>query len=506
MRPPTHDLSLTERLAERLARPVTDHDRTRAAWHLLDWLGCALAARTSPAGHALALAVAPLPDGPCWLAGFGTRGAQAADAAFLHGGLGSVYELDDLHRAAIVHPSDTVVPAALAVAQREGAAAAALLEAIVRGHEAAIVIGRLAGPRHYRHWYSTATCGVFGAAAAAASLRGLSTQATTDALGLAGMLASGPWQCREEDSHAKQVATAHAARSGVHAADMAVAGLTGPRHILEGRHGWLMATGAALATEADQAFAQAVRSESGRAEPWQIHAVSFKPWPACRHVHPAIEAALKLRERLGIDRADASDRIAQLESIEVETYQDALAFANRPHPTTDHEARFSLQHAVAVTLLRGDFTLADAGPSVRKDPRVAALRAQVKVRSSVRFEAAYPARFGSAVTLRPSTASRDERSGSPGASASSTADNAITVTVEAALGDPEHPMSEDALRKKALTLFEAAGMDDAQRELLLAACLGLASRPGNSGRPPHRLEHFWNALAWASAGPHKARG
>jgi 2-methylcitrate dehydratase PrpD len=437
------------------------------------------------------------------MAGRAGRGAQAAEAALLHGGLGSVFELDDLHRAAIVHPGDTVMPAALAVAQRERAESPALLDAIVRGYEAAIVVGRLAGPRHYRQWYSTATCGVFGAAAAAASLLRLSPEATADALGLAGMQASGPWQCREEPGFAKQFATGHAARSGVWAADMALGGLGGPRRILEGRHGLLAATGASLEAEPARAFESAAARAWGLGSPteqrpeaesvWQIHDVSFKPWPACRHVHPAIEAAIALRAQLGIEGAASAQDLASIESIDIATYVDALAFADRPHPSTDHEARFSLQHAVAVALVRGDFTLADAGASTRDEPAIVSLRSRVRVAASPRFDAAYPTRFGSAVTLH-RLGGTDTRSSQHAGSGPEGQLAIESVSVDAALGDPEHPMSGDALRWKAATLLDSAGVTSSQGRALIAACLTLAEPEPAASGGNDALSRLWDAL------------
>jgi hypothetical protein len=44
---------------------------------------------------------------------------QAAEAARWNGSLGSCHEMDDVHREAVVHAGDTVIPAALAMAQRE---------------------------------------------------------------------------------------------------------------------------------------------------------------------------------------------------------------------------------------------------------------------------------------------------------------------------------------------------------------------------------------------------
>jgi CRP/FNR family transcriptional regulator len=109
-------------------------------------------------------------------------------------------------------------------------------------------------------------------------------------------------------------------------------------------------------------------------------------------VHPAIEAALALREQ-GLDAG-------QIESLAVYTYADALAFADCPQPGTDHQARFSLQHAVAVACWRGDMTLHDSGPSARSDSQVAQLRARVQVHEDVSLTQAYPGRFGARLVAR----------------------------------------------------------------------------------------------------------
>lgn len=156
-----------------------------------------------------------------------------------------------------------------------------------------------------------------------------------NALGHAGMQAAGLWQCRLDPGDGKQLATAHAARAGITAARLARAGLRGPARIFEGEPGFF----AALYPGADPGLVPAAPQA-----PWALHDVSFKPWPACRHTHPAIAAALHLRDRV------PPEHIAR---VQVATYAAGLAFCDAPRPASDHAARFSLQHAVAVTLLRG---------------------------------------------------------------------------------------------------------------------------------------------------------
>lgn len=442
MQAPQQPASLTRLLARSLSRPVAPVDRARAALQVLDWLGCAAVGRRSAAGGVLARWAATAPAGACIALGGGWR--SAPDAALVNGALGNVFELDDVHREALLHPGDVVVPAAWAVAQREGADAPALLDAVVRGYEAAVAIGRLAGPPHYRHWYSSASCGVYGAAAACANLLGLDEDQTVDALAQAGMQSAGPWQCREEHGFSKQLAAGRAAQSGVLAADLARAGLRGPAYILEGPHGWLRATGAAL-----DGIEAAGRAWSSAGMRWQIHDVSHKPWPACRHVHPALGAALALRR----DLPDLQD----VASVEVRTYAAALAFADRPEPRTPHEARFSLQHVVAVALARGDLGLADTQPGALSDPALAALRRRVKVSLDARHEAAYPARFGASLIAR--LASHPEPR---------------QVDTDAALGDPECPLPAAAVRAKGVRLLESSGLAPAQAEHLAQATLALA--------------------------------
>jgi len=428
--------SLCESLADLLARPVDGDARKRAALHVLDWAGCAALGATSEAGRVLAAWGQGEAAGPAFAFGAGRRAASTA--AFVNGGLGNVFEMDDLHRTAIVHPGDVVVPAALAVAEVQGAAGAAFLDAVVRGYEAMIRVGQSLGPAHYRHWYNTSTCGVFGAAAAVASLLRLDTKAGADALALAGQQAAGLWQCRLEPGQGKQLNTAHATRAGLVAAELAACGGTGPRAVLEGPLGLYAAT------------SPDARPETVTADPdgpWRIFETSFKPWAACRHAHPAIEAMLALRPGL----ADASGL-----EMHLWTYRDAIAFCDNPTPTTAHEARFSLQHCLAVTWLRGAPALEDFEPEAIADPSLAALRRHVVLHEDPALSAAFPGRYGARLALRFSDGTHRE------------------IAIETAKGDPENPMTGDEIVAKARDLLTTTGREAARIEAVVSAAEGLA--------------------------------
>lgn len=428
-----HLSSITERLAVLLARPVSPDDRARARLHLLDWVGCAVAgAREADVARVQGLARAE-GTGACKIIGGASVGPQAA--ALANGPAGAILEMDDVDRRALLHPGPVVMPAALALAEHLGMTdGEVLLDAVVRGYEAMIRIGRAAGASHYRFFHPTGTVGGFGAAAAGASLMGLDGERAAWALGLAGQQGAGLWRARHEPGSVKALHDGRAAANGVTSALLARDGFRGPLKVLEGEQGFFPA----MAPEADP---EAVLAP---AEGWLIHEVSFKPHAACRHAHPAIDGALALRARLGV----------LPEAVRVETYRDSVLFCDKPVPTTPAEGKFSLQHSVAVALIHGDAGLARFEPAALADPEIAALRARVSVVVADYLTAAYPARFGARLMAKA---------------------GGVEHRIEAldALGDPENPLSPEAVRDKARALMAWGGMSPAAAEALIAAVEGL---------------------------------
>lgn len=431
-------LALTERLADRLARPVSAAAKARAALHVLDWAGCAIAGAASPAGRAMAAGLMAEGQGRCAVAGSG-RGASPLTASLLNGAAGNVLEMDDVDKRAILHPGPTVIPAALAAAQTADLDAEDFLAAVVRGYEAVIRVGRAVGPGHYAFWHNTGTCGPFGAAAAAASAFKLDRAATAHALSLAGTQASGFWQTRHEPaSMAKQLHTARAAHAGLSAAMLAGAGMAGPLSILEGPQGFFAAT-------CPGADPEDVLAEFGAG--WLIDDVSFKPWPACRHAHAAIDTALMAVEA-GV-KADA------IKSITLTTYGDALTFCDQPRPQTVIQAKFSLQHSVAVTLLHGPPQLDDFEPAVFERDDVRALAAKITVKAAAPYTDRYPARYGAGLTV-------------------TSKDGVCEFDAPDALGDPENPIAASKVAEKARTLAAHGGFAAGDADALVAAALALS--------------------------------
>jgi len=434
--------TLTEKLIEILAREPDQQTLDRARRHLLDWCACAAGALPCESAQIMQRFAAQQAPGAASVIGADSR--EPLIAAFTNGALGNVLEMDDVHRSSVLHPGPIVIPAALAFAQSRGATYRELLIAIVRGYEATIRVGRALGPSHYRFFHTTSSAGAFGAAAAVASLLGLNAAQCADALGNAGTRTGGLWQLRLEDVMSKSLHNAAAARSGCEAAVLAEMGFSGPREILEGPLGLFNAT----APDADASQVACEESD------WLIHACSFKPWPACRHAHPAIDAALALRQQL--EKLKLNNPLADpgpIVKVRVETYADALKFCDRVHPSSEAQAKFSIQHAVALTLLHGAPKLEHYREPYLSSPYVRVLRERIVVSEGPDFTRNYPQHFAAKVTL-------EQQHGMH-----------LTHTVHDALGDPENPLDERALKLKALHLLAHAAVPERARHELIWACL-----------------------------------
>jgi len=232
---------------------------------------------------------------------------------------------------------------------------------------------------------------------------------------------------------AKQLHAGHAAHAGVLGAILSAQGFQGPRSILEGEQGFF----AAMCKGANP---MDVLNDTDAS--WLLHETSLKPYPACRHAHPAIDAALKLHDTCDIDT---------IEKIEIETYGDALKFCDRPNPHSPIEAKFSLQHSVAATLLYGSPSLDHFEPDMINDEKFKITRNKIAVKQTEQFETAYPAHYGAAVII-----------------------DGTKVIAEDAYGDPEKPMSEMAVGDKARMLMAHSGMTKKQSMELIAQTLLLS--------------------------------
>ncbi len=423
-------MTLSRKLIDLIrSKEVSTADLQRSALFVLDGLANALAGRNTDAGRKL-------------LQWGRQQGSDAGRLAFVIGGLTHILETDDLHRVSVTHPGCVVIPAVFAAAQDKGASGPHILQAVLHGYEAMCRVGNAVGPTHYRTWHNTATCGPYGSAMAVASLDELSDEQTMHALGNAGTQSSGFWEFLETGAMSKQLHAGRAAETVVVAAQLAALGFTGPPAVLEGRRGFF----AAACPDADP---DAVLADPDA--PWELTRTSIKPWPCCRHTHPAIDAALELHPQIG-----AADLVA----VQVDTYQAALDVCDRPHPDSDYEARFSLYHTVAAALASGHVDFASFDAAARSG--LAVLRDRITIKASEPWLSAYPASWGARVSVTTGNGSR------------------LDVERTGARGDPELALDDGEMLDKARMLLEYAGHDTTTANNVVDGVLSLTGQDGGA--------------------------
>lgn len=349
---------------------VPEEVRRAAELHVLDALGTGLAAHgLGLAGYATAAVVEPGVSGPATTIGL-DGGLPADDAAFANGTICHALDFDDTHSGAIAHVSVAVVPAALAVAEEQGASGAELLAAIVAGNEVVIRLGMVAGAGfHARGFHPTAVCGVFGAAAAAARLRGLDGKATTNALGIAGSMASGLLEFLADGSATKRLHPGWAAHAGIFAARLAAHGATGPATVFEGRFGLYNA----YLNRSDVDLEGALADLGQR---WETPNIAFKPYPACHYIHASLDATRQLTSEESVDPDQIEEIVALTTEAGVSLVLEPLASKHKPR--SEYEAKFSLPYSVASLLLRGGVDVSTYTEQAIADPAVLDLAQRVR--------------------------------------------------------------------------------------------------------------------------------
>jgi len=414
-----------------------------AKLHLVDTLGCGLAAHALDTAPAAREAMRELSEGgPATAIGIET-GLGAGPAALVNGATCHALDFDDTHPGAISHVSVAVAPAAIATGELLGSSGGELLCALVAGNEVTSRIGIAAGERfHARGFHPTAVCGVFGAAAAAAHLRGLDAATTTQALGIAGSLAAGLLEFLADGSSTKRLHPGFAAQSGVIAATLAAHGATGPASVLEGRFGVYRAF---LDEDVD------IESALGDlGSHWETPRIAFKPYPACHYIHAPLDAAVAAVTEEGLASEDIDELVVVSPPAGVELVLEPAA--GKARPRSEYEAKFSLPYSVASYLLRGPVDVATYTDEAIADEAVLALAGRIGYEVK-EFDTAGQA-FPGGVRIRTTDGRWIERE------------------LLFQRGDPENPMSDAEVLEKYAANARLA-LDDSDRDALASTVMAI---------------------------------
>jgi len=342
-----------------------------AKLHLLDTLGCGLAAHATGVAGEGRQAMAEL-GGGAQATGIGhqTR-LPAPNAAFANAMLCHGLDFDDTHSDSVSHVSTVSCPAALAVGEAHGLAGSEVLAAIVGADEVITRIGAAAsGLFHARGFHPTAICGIFGATCAAAWLTGSDARTAASALGIAGSMASGLFAYLEDGTATKPIHPAWAAHGGILASRLAALGAEGPQSVIEGKFGLYHAF---LGAEGGEIDIDSQLADLGSR--WETPRIAYKPFPVCHFMHGSLGAATEALE----GRTFAPDEIADV-VVTVPAAGVSLVLEpadQKKLPRSDYEGKFSLQYSVASLLVRGHVAVSDFTDDAITDPAVLAVAGKV---------------------------------------------------------------------------------------------------------------------------------
>jgi aconitate decarboxylase len=431
-------VSNTRTLARFAARLRYDEIPARTVDHaklcILDAVGCGLFGSTLEWTQ---LAVDTMRDiGGSGVARiWGTDAYASPDAAALVNGTAvHSFELDDLHKTAIMHPGGVTLPAVVAVSEMNGATGPQLLTALVAGYEVGIRVGLAVGlGLLHRGWHNNGVLGAFASTAAVGNLLGLDEVQMEHALGMAASQAGG-LMAAQYGAMVKRLHAGKAAQSGVYAAALAARGFTGIEDVFAERYGNFFGT---FADHYDDTLLI-----EGLGERWEIENVGFKWYPACGSSHTSIDAVLSLQRDYGIEAGDVERCVIACSTAT----KDHVGWPYEPDSVTT--AQMNLSYAVAIALVYGEVAVEHFRPELVAEPSLVDLAQRVETEADPQIDARGP-RFRHAVRLR--LECRDGR--------------VVDASVDHAKGSEAFPLSETEVRQK-FTRLAGAVLPDARVDSL----------------------------------------
>ena len=322
----------------------------------IDTVGVLLAGSDKGAGRATTKSVGIDPKQANVVTLLGIGADTPLEQVVLRTGTAShALDYDDLSWEMSGHPSVTLVPAILALADKVGASGRDLITAYAAGFEVESAIAKPISPDHYEDgWHATATFGTFGATAAAANLLDLSCTEATQALNIAASMPAG--LKRNFGSMTKPLHAGLCSRSGITASRLAADGLTADSVAVSGDGGFWDVYGPTNSEEF-VGFNHWTLQEEG------IH---VKAYPCCYFTHTSIAAAQALREK-GLDHS-------VIEEVKITASRGAGDALHHTDPDTGLEAKFSMEYAVANSLVREKVGLSTFYDDAINDPDVQRVR------------------------------------------------------------------------------------------------------------------------------------
>ena len=377
---------------------------------LLDTIGVILAGSVRPEVIALRERMAATAGPGATVYASGTPTHDPRTAALLNGVAGRAIELCEGLRLASGQPAIQILPGMLAVGEHAHASGKTLLTALVAGYEVAARLGMAFTPRPLAHQNGQAM--LLSAAAAGARMRGLDTAGISLAMRISAVLLMTPsYTNTGAGATALNVAGGMAGFAGAFAPDLALAGFEAQPDAIEEALGKMVGAGFDTTHLLDELGTR-----------WEIMRNYFRLHACCNPIHPALDALQTLLSTLKPNPADIA-------RIEFKTYKFASVMSN-PNPSNYFASKYSLPHAAAVMVVRGDTRHRVIDDSALLDPAITAMRARVTMAEDPAMSARVPTHKPAKVTITLSNGAQH------------------THAVDSHDGDFNKPYAETALREK----------------------------------------------------------
>ena len=376
--------TLTKQIAGYLAHTgfdALDDDALRATKeHILYTLGTILAGSSAP-GIKQALAGTKALSGGTGESSVLVTGERLppASAALVNAAMGHSRELDINDDRIAYKSSVTVIPAALALAEKVGKVSGKdFIAAVCMGVDLGIRLGLATNPKpvHAR----AIALGPFAAAAGCGKILKLNEDGMHNALGIAFCRSTVAGNSTVAPSLTKRLGVGFASQSGVVAATLASTGYPAAGEVLQGAAGFFQTF---YQQEGD--YAQLLDQLGSR---FEIVLVGPKPFPSCRYTHCAVTGVLELVRKHGVKARDIQEVRVQIGERDMRSVggwtEDEKKKKHRPEGVVD--AQFSIPYTVAATLVTGGLSLEEFTDAKIRSEEILDLAARVKTILTPEFD------------------------------------------------------------------------------------------------------------------------
>lgn len=368
------------------------------------------------------------------------RKSGVESTAFVNGLSSHVAELDDGVRFGMIHPGSPVFSALLPVAEKENVTGMDFLKGIIVGYEAEVRLACAIQPSHYsRGFHPTSTCGTIGAAMGIAAMLGFTKVEMKDALSAAAVSAAGTLKVIEDGSEIKPLNVGRASVNALLAASVARAGFKGLDDVFSGDTGF-------FAMMADEYDVTKLERENG--EPFAIEKAYVKPYAACRHAHPSIEAALTIKAKEGLS-------LDSIKEIKVITYRAVIGKHDHTEIQGAPSAKMSIPYGLAVALVTGQAGIEQFNSEHVTALDILSLTEKVVVCSDDAISALVPQQRAAIVEVL------------------TYAGDCYSERVDYPKGEPENPLSDKELEEKFFSLACYGGRTEEEMHKIIHAVWGV---------------------------------